>query len=94
MLQSDHGSEFSNWFTENIRTQLGSNHRHSRVRKPSDNGHLERFNRTLQEECLKDIPKTLRAYRKAIPEYVHYYNNERLHLGINLKTPMQVVTSY
>ena len=94
MLQSDHGSEFSSWFTENIKTKLGSNHRHSRVRKPSDNGHLERFNRTLQEECLKHIPKTLKAYKKAIPEYVHYYNNERLHLGINLKTPMQVVTSY
>jgi transposase InsO family protein len=89
MIQSDHGSEFSTYFTENVKTRLGSNHRHSRVRKPSDNGHLERFNRTLQEECLKDIPKTLRAYRKAIPEYIHYYNNERLHLGLNLKTPIE-----
>lgn len=94
MLQSDHGSEFSNWFTENIKAKLGSNHRHSRVRRPSDNGHLERFNRTLQDECLKDIPKTLKAYKKAIPEYIYYYNTERLHLGLNLKTPMQVVTSY
>lgn len=94
MLQSDHGSEFSNWFTENIKARLGSDHRHSRVRKPSDNGHLERFNRTLQEECLKDIPKTLRAYTRAIPEYIHYYNNERLHLGLKLKTPQQVLRSY
>ncbi len=93
MLQSDHGQEFSSWFTEHIQKRDIA-HRHSRVRKPSDNGHLERFNRTLQEECLKDIPKTIRAYKKVIPEYIHYYNTERLHLGINLKTPMQVVTSY
>lgn len=93
MLQSDHGQEFSTWFTEHIKKREIS-HRHSRVRKPSDNGHIERFNRTLQEECLKDIPKTMRAYKKVIPEYIHYYNTERLHLGINLKTPMQVVVSY
>jgi len=94
MLQSDHGSEFSQWFTENIKAQLGSNHRHSRVRMPSDNGHLERFNRTLQDECLRDIPRTLKSYEKAIPEYIHYYNNERLHLGLKLKTPQQVLRSY
>lgn len=93
MLQSDHGQEFSTWFTEHIKKREIS-HRHSRVRKPSDNGHIERFNRTLQEECLKDIPKTMRAYKKVIPEYIHYYNTERLHLGINLKTPSQVLRSY
>lgn len=93
MIQSDHGQEFSTWFTEHIKKKNIS-HRHSRVRKPSDNGHLERFNRTLQDECLKGIPKTIRSYRKVIPEYINYYNTKRLHLGINLKTPMQVVTSY
>lgn len=90
MLQSDHGSEFSTYFSENIKI----NHRHSRVRKPNDNGHLERFNRSLKEECLKEIPRSFRAYQKTIPEYLYYYNNERLHLGLNLKTPSQMVTSY
>ena len=88
MLQSDHGSEFSTWFTEHIKTR-GIAHRHSRVRKPSDNGHLERFNRTIQEECLKGVPRKLTSYKKAISEYIHYYNNERLHLGLNLKTPIE-----
>lgn len=92
MLQSDHGQEFSAWFTEHIQKRDIA-HRHSRVRRPTDNGYVERFNRTLKEECLKDIPKTMRAYKKVIPEYIHYYNTERLHLGLNLKTPMQVVTS-
>lgn len=94
MLQSDHGSEFSIYFSENITQRLSCNHRHHRVRKPNDNGHLERFNRTLQEECLDEIPRTFKVYQKTIPEYLNYYNNERLHLGLNLKTPYQVLRSY
>ena len=90
VLQSDHGQEFSSWFTEHAQ-QLDMLHRHSRVRQANDNGHLERFNRTLQEECLSRVPQTLSAYRKEIPEYLHYYNTERLHLGINFKTPLQCV---
>ena len=37
MIQSDHGSEFSSWFTEHVQKR-DITHRHSRVRKPSDNG--------------------------------------------------------
>lgn len=88
MLQSDHGQEFSSWFTEQIGV-LGLAHRHSRVRKPSDNGFIERFIRTLQEECLNGLPQTIRAYQREIPEYLRYYNNERLHLGLQLKTPVK-----
>ncbi|MFH1621220.1 MAG: hypothetical protein ABIB04_04000 [Patescibacteria group bacterium] len=32
-------------------------------------------------------------YAKALEEYVVFYNLKRLHLGINLKTPYQVVLS-
>ena len=89
-LQSDHGSEFSTYFSEHIQVH-GLAHRHSRVRMPNDNAHLERFNRTIQEECLDRIPKTLHAYRREIPEYLRYYNTERMHLGLNYKTPLKCV---
>jgi len=92
-LQSDHGQEFSTWFTEHIQKK-GLIHRHSRVRMPSDNGHLERFNRTIQDECLRRVPRTLRSYRKAIPEYIHYYNTERPHLALDMRTPQEVMRSY
>lgn len=92
-IQSDHGPEFSKWFTKMI-SAAGIAHRHSRVRRPNDNAHLERFNRTLQDECLSRIPRSLKAYRKEIPEYLRYYNTKRLHMGLNFKTPMEVVTSY
>ena len=61
-LQSDHGSEFSTTFSDRAHVV----HRHSRVRQPNDNGHLERFNRTVQEECLNHVPATLLHYRRAL----------------------------
>ena len=92
-LQSDHGSEFSKWFT----TQIGARdiaHRHSRVRQPNDNAHVERFNRTLQDECLRYIPRSLKSYQKEIPEYLDWYNKKRPHMGLNMKTPTEVMRSY
>ena len=92
-LQSDHGPEFSKWFTEMVAVD-GMAHRHSRIRRPNDNAHLERFNRTIQEECLNRISRNLKSWQKEIPEYLRYYNYERIHMGLNFKTPMEVVTSY
>ena len=90
MLQSDHGSEFSSWLTEQLGVR-GVGHRHSRVRQSNDNGHIERFNRTIQEECFDALPVTPEAYQNALSAYLRYYNNERLHLGINLLTPLQKI---
>lgn len=92
-LQSDHGPEFSKWFTKRI-IALGMSHRHSRVRTPNDNAHLERFNRTLQDECLRRIPRKLTAWNRGIPEYLEWYNTKRPHMGLDMKSPSQMVTSY
>jgi hypothetical protein len=51
MIQSDHGPEFGKWFVERIK----KSHRYTRIGKPNDNSHIERFNRTLQEECLDKV---------------------------------------
>lgn len=83
MLQSDHGTEFSRHFTQNARIS----HRFSRVRRPNDNAHLERFNRTIQEECLYYLKQEPRIYQSAIRKYLPFYNNERPHLGLDLKSP-------
>lgn len=92
-LQSDHGSEFSKWFTKQLISR-GLEHRHSRVRKPTDNGHIERFIRTLQEECLNRVTRTFPSWSREIPEYIHYYNTERPHMALQMKTPQEVITSY
>jgi len=86
-LQSDHGSEFSQQFSEHV----CSIHRHSRVRRPNDNAHLERFNRTIQEECLDKVDKTINDLNDALKIYLPYYNEKRLHFGLKLQTPLQIL---
>jgi transposase InsO family protein len=88
MLQSDHGPEFGAWFV----SQIKKSHRYTRIGKPNDNAHIERMNRTLQEECLDKELRTPRAYNRALKRYLPYYNVERLHLGIALQTPSQLFT--
>lgn len=90
LIQTDNGSEFSRWFTHGILRQ-GIAHRHSRVRKSNDNAHVERFNRSIQEECLDKTAHTVSSFKKAITNYLNYYNHERLHMGINYQTPMEVL---
>ncbi len=89
-IQSDHGPEFSKWFTTQIEAR-GVSHRHSRVRQPNDNAHLERFNRTIQEECLARIPRSFTSWEKELPEYLRYYNSQRPHMGLNMKTPAEII---
>lgn len=93
-IQTDHGPEFSKHFTQYIE-RSNMKHRYSRIRKPNDNSYVERFNRTIQEECF-GVYKSVNyeRYLSLIKNYLTYYNNERLHLGLDLKTPNQVLQSY
>lgn len=87
-IQTDNGSEFTPHFTDYV-TRNKMNHRHIHPRSPNENGHLERFNRTIQEEigkfgwCI--------FIQKDIQEFLKYYNTERMHMGINFKTPAQLI---
>lgn len=90
MLQSDHGPEFGKWFV----AQAKKSHRYTRIGKPNDNAHIERFNRTIQEECLDALPKDISVINRNLPKYLRYYNEKRHHFGLNLQTPLQVVRSY
>lgn len=90
MLQSDHGPEFGMRFV----SQIQKNHRYTRIGKPNDNSHIERFNRSVQEECLDKVPRNVKSLNEALEAYLKYYNTERLHMGIKFKTPMQLLTEY
>lgn len=89
-VQTDNGSEFGKKFQDEI-TRRGMKWRHTRVRRPNDNAHVERFNRTLREECLGDyIPtrENLEETQHRTEQYIDFYNNKRLHLGIQFMTPL------
>lgn len=88
-IQTDNGPEFGLYFTDEV-TRRRITHRHIHPRSPNENGHLERFNRTLQEE----IPSNgLCIFReKDISKFLRFYNEDRMHMGIKFKTPKQMIT--
>ena len=78
ILQSDHGPEFGKWFAERIK----QSHRYTRIGKPNDNAHIERFNRTIQEECLDKLSNDVFEINCALGKYLKYYNTQRMHLSL------------
>src|SRR3990167_9734916 len=90
MIQTDHGSEFSTRFTHRL-LQKDILHRHSRVRQKDDQAHIERFNRTIQEECFDRVTHSIPSFKRALPAYLRWYNTERTHMGINYQTPLDLV---
>ena len=93
MIQADNGPEFSRYFEQRM-AGFGIQVRHSRLGRPNDNAHIERFNRTIQEECLGNrissrvATATLQA---KIYRYIEFYNTKRVHLGIQLRTPTSML---
>ena len=93
MVQSDNGAEFSSYFEDQL-TRQGIAIRHTRLHRPNDNAHIERFNRTIQEECtgsyfIRSI--TLTSLNSKIQQYLDYYNYYRIHLGISYRTPSEML---
>lgn len=92
-VQSDNGPEFSKYFS----TELAKHHikhRHTRVHRPNDNAHIERFNRTLREECIgyhRSRSLTLALLADKLSRYLDYYNHNRLHLGLQCRAPIQML---
>lgn len=90
MVQTDNGGEFQKMFRFRI-YKLGLTQRYSRIRQSNDQAHIERFNRTVQEECFDRTAQTLRHFRKALKVWLPYYNTERIHMGLNYKTPVEIL---
>jgi len=56
---------------------------------PQSNGKVERFFRTIDDECLHVRPLfTFAARSRAVDEFVWYYNHERPHLSLGGMTPV------
>lgn len=87
-VQADNGPEFATWLKDILKSK-GIALRHSRVRQSNDNAHIERFNRTIQQELLGTRPLRGQVTRARLDAWLHYYNHDRLHLGINLRTPKE-----
>jgi len=89
-VQSDNGPEFQHHFHDMLQAK-GIALRHSRVRQCNDNAHIERFNRTLQDELLGKYPTRDTVDQAKLNTYLHYYNVQRKHMGIELKRPKDLL---
>lgn len=95
MVQADNGSEFSSYFEDKLGRQ-GIQVRHSRLGRPNDNAHIERFNRTIQEECLGNRISSRVAtatLQTKLDQYIEFYNTKRVHLGLQMRIPAQMLQS-
>jgi transposase InsO family protein len=95
MVQADNGPEYSRYFEDTL-ARAGITTRHSRLHRPNDNAHIERFNRTIQEECLGrhlDFRNTNQHIQAKINTYLEFYNNKRVHLSLQYRTPAQMLQS-
>ncbi len=93
MVQADNGPEFSRYFEQVLRSN-GMPVRHTRLGRPNDNAHIERFNRTIQEECLgsRISSRVANATLQAkINSYTTFYNTKRVHLGLQMRTPAEML---
>ena len=93
MVQANNGPEFSSYFE-----QMLERHRmlvrHTRLGRPNDNAHIERFNRTIQEECLGSTityKTTTTHIQRKLTTYLEFYNSQRVHLGLQLQTPSEML---
>lgn len=88
---TDNGSEFMKHFDEELR-RLHLIHYHTYPKTPKMNAHCERFNRTIQEEFVDYHAGALIdpiAFNQQMIPWLVWYNTERPHWGLNLKSPMQ-----
>jgi len=85
---SDNGPQFiARDFKEFIRIS-GMSHVKTSPYYPQSNGKIERWHQTLKSGCIR--PKTPLSFedaKRAVAEFVEYYNNERLHSAIRYITP-------
>ena len=95
-IQTDGGSEFKDEFKAVVGVYTGR-HRVARPYKKNEQAFIESFNKTLRKECLgwskyklTDMP----YMQKEVDRYLAYYHNTRVHMGLNMQTPNQVLKHY
>jgi transposase InsO family protein len=75
---------------QQICVAAGIRHYVLRPYAPQSNGKVERFFRTVDDECLNTQPLlTFKARDRALERFIRYYNHERPHLSLAGQTPVE-----
>ena len=94
---TDNGSELQKHFDTALRTVYRT-HWHTYPKTPKMNAHVERFNRTVQEEFLDyhhhDLLVDLPTLNQKLLDYLVWYNAERPHWSLNNQSPIQFLSTH
>src|SRR3989338_5982383 len=94
---TDNGSEFEKHFAKELR-RFHLTHFHTYPKTPKMNAHLERFNRTIQEEFVdynSFLLKDPDSFNRKLMDYLIFYNTERVHGAFkNRLSPVQFMLQW
>ncbi len=87
-LITDNGPQYiSKDFAEYLKL-AGLQHIRTSIAYPQSNGKIERYHRTIQQECIQATSMiNLDDAREQIAKFIDYYNNKRLHSSLFYLTP-------
>jgi len=90
-IQTDNGGEFAGHFDRCCK-ESDLIHFFNYPRHPQSNAHLERFNKTIQDQFVYghvDELEDLDTFNRNLMEYLIWYNTEKPHRGINNLSPLK-----
>ena len=89
-VQTDNGSEFHKFFRDYLKEKK-TIHYWNYPGQPYKNGHIEKYNRTIQEEFI-DWNEMLLEYpdefNEKLIDWLLWYNTERYHWSLELQSPV------
>ena len=94
-IQTDNGFEFQSRFSEFCK-KSGLQHHLIHKSSPNENAVIERSFRTDEEEFyfrLPQPPADLEQLNVWYQHYLEHYNTERIHLGLGMQTPAEIVAN-
>lgn len=93
-VMTDNAKAFLGTYFQHALAETGARHCRIPIRRPQVNDKVERFNRTLLDECAYNaVFRSDRARTRALARWLHTYNHHRPHTALGGKPPITRVTN-
>ena len=94
-IQTDNGSEFHKHFQDYLKKRKII-HYWNYKGQPHKQGHIEKFNRTIQEEFVDQNEMWLddvNEFNEKLLDWITWYNTKRFHWSLDLMTPVDYLSN-